>query len=692
METKKLDKRLKVFTILVICAFAFLTIGLSSLQIVRGEMYEKLAHENRIRLIPITAPRGVFKDRHGRELVINKPSFTVSYMNVNSKEEEQKEVFKTLSEILDIPLYTQVENDKYVVNEKGEIILSQLPVADSNNDNIIDVNDVRIVEEQSGRQVRPISIDSKTGKIKFNFKKGTSMLVSYRYNTFENKIRDQGYKRYMPVRLKTNVDFETIAKIEEGRLPGVVIEVEPVRNYLYGSIGAHIFGYVGEINSKELEEYRDKGYRPGDVVGKTGLEKVLEPYLKGKDGGQQVEVTAMGKPIKVLGQEDPVPGNTVCLTIDARLQQVAEEALKDQLVKMQTDKRKPFPNAKKGAVVVLNVKTGEVVAMASTPSFDPNMFARGITQKEWDELSKDPLKPMINLAVAETHPPGSIFKMVTATAALEEKVTNEKEKVFDRGVYWTIAPKKCWKSGGHGSVDVVKAIAESCNIYFYEMGRRLGIDNIEKYSRMYGLGSLTGIELPGEKSGNVASRDYKSSVFKRSGDKKWYPAETLDAAIGQGYHSFTPLQIADYICAIANDGYWMKPHLIKTIVDSENKVVLDKKPELGGKVDASKKTFQLIKQGMRGVTLPGGTAYSVFSDFPIAVAGKTGTAQWNVSKTPHGWFAAFAPYEEPEIAVAVFIEQAGSGGTTGGPVAKAIFEAYFNLDEEDDEFDYLIQP
>lgn len=689
MDVKKLQKRLNIFLGIIVVIFSVLTISLAALQIVKGDEYEKLAEENRIRLIPITAPRGVFKDRNGRELVNSRPSFTVSYMSVKTEKTTQEEVFATLREILQIPLYTEVSNEKLVVNKDNKVTLSKLPIGDKNGDGKVDSSDISLVEENTGKVISPIKIDFSTGTVTLDIEPGTAVLASYNYDTLKNKLRGQGYR---PVRLKTDVDFQTVAEIEERRLPGVVIEVEPMRNYLYGNTASHIFGYVGEINQEELEASKDKGYRPGDLFGKMGLEKVLESYLKGIDGGQQVEVTASGKPIKVLGQKEPIPGHSVTLTIDIKLQQIAENKLKEQLLKLQTDKYKPFPNAKRGAVVALNVKTGEVLAMASIPDFDPNMFARGITQKEWEEISKNPLNPMVNLAIAGTYPPGSVFKMVTATAALEEKVTNENEFVRDTGVYWTILPKRCWRAGGHGMVNMVRALAESCNIYFYEMGRRLGIDNIEKYAKLYGLGSITGIELPGEKPGRVASREYKKNTFTRPDDKIWFPAETLDAAIGQGYNSFTPIQIANYVAAIANDGVWMKPHLIKSIEDPDGNIVLEKNPEIGGQLDFSKDTFRIIKEGMRAVTLPGGTAYSVFADFPISVAGKTGTAEWDVTKDPHGWFVAFAPYEDPEIAVAVFIEQAGSGGTTGGPVARAIFEEYFHLTERETIEDYLTQP
>lgn len=690
MEVKKLKKRMHYFLMITIFIFVILTLGLSNLQIIKGDEYEKLAEENRIRIISHTAPRGIFKDRFGREMVNSRPSFTVSYMSVNTEESEQEEVFRVLRNILDIPFSTEVINQKYEVDEKSRVFLRQLPIVDRNDDGKIDSNDVTLIDEKTGKVIKASSININNGTITVEHPPGAQLLISYNYDTLKNKLRGADYR---PIRLKTDVDFQTVAKIEESRLPGVVIEVEPLRRYVYGSMGSHIFGYVGEISQEELETFKDKGYRPGDLVGKIGLEKVLETYLKGTDGGQQVEVTASGKPIKVLGSKEPIPGHTVNLTIDAKIQQIAENKLREQMLKLQTDKYNPFPNAKKGSVVALNVRTGEVLAMVSIPDFDPNIFARGITQKEWNELSQNPLKPMVNLAISGTFPPGSIFKMVTATAALEEKVTNEREYFFDPGVYWTIAPKKDWKPGGHGMVNIVKSIAESCNIFFYEMGRRVGIDNIEKYAKMYGLGSITGIELPGEKAGNVASREYKKNAFTQAQDKIWYPAETLDAAIGQGYNSFTPIQIANYIAAIANEGTWMKPHLIKSIVDPEGAVILEKNPEIGGQLDISRSTYDVLKRGMLGVTSPGGTAYWVFSDFPIPVAGKTGTAEWDVTKDPHGWFVAFAPYDDPEIAVAVFIEQAGSGGSTGGPVARAIFEEYFRLNDTiNSEKDFLIQP
>lgn len=683
MEVKELEKRLNIFMWAMTLIFAFLAAGLLNLQILNGDEYEAMAQGNRMRIVPTTAARGVFKDRYGRDLVNSRPSFTVSFYNANIPEEDRSYAFDELSDILQMPRFSQITGEDHTVGDGGRISAKFGPLA---------ADSVVVTKTNTGEILSPLKIDTASGRIDLDTEKGVQVTLSYGYDTFENRIRSQGYKKFIPVRLKTDVDFKTVSLLEEKRLPGVTIEIEPMRNYLYGDLGSHIFGYVGEVNREELETLKEKGYRPGDLVGKMGLEKVLEGYLKGKDGGKQVVVTATGTPTSVLGEVDPIPGHTVNLTTDAKIQQVAEMSLREQLHKLQNDPYKPYPNAKRGAAVVLKVKTGEVIAMVSVPGFDPNMFARGITQREWNEIVESPLKPMVNQVIAGTNPPGSIFKMVTATAALEEKVTNEYESFFDPGVYWTILPKKDWKPGGHGIVNIVKAIAESCNIYFYEMGRRLGIDNLEKYTKMYGLGQLTGIELPGEKEGSIASKQYKIDHFTRPDDKVWYPAETLDAAIGQGYNSFTPLQVADYVAAVANEGYWMKPHLIKSIVSASGEVVLEKEPELGGEVTASPETFRIIKKGMRGVTSPGGTAYSVFANFPVEVAGKTGTAEWDTKMDSHGWFAAFAPIEDPEIAVVVFIEQAGSGGSTGGPVAKAVFETYFNLTDDKGRLEYMMQP
>ncbi len=694
MDAKLLEKRFVVVTIVIVLTFIILASRLFYIQIVAGHKYQKLSEENSIQIVPIPAPRGEFRDTKGRLLVTNRPGFTVSYLDINKDEATRRRVLDQIRKILNINEYVVVAEETHKVNQKGQIRIDKLPVVDLNDDGEIDRRDI-IVKDEKGRKIEVKDFETYSGTATLAVREGRKVLVTYRYDPLEHKIRAQGYKKYIPVRLKRDVSFETVAKIEEKKLPGVIIEVQPIRNYIYGYTAAHVFGYLGEISRKELEKFDN--YRVGDFIGKTGLEKVLEPYLKGKDGGKQVEVTATGEFVKVLGEKRALPGHTVYLTIDVEIQKAAENALMGIMNKLRNnpDPTNRFPNAKEGAVVVMDVNTGEILALVSKPDFDPNLFASGISLKEWEQLNSDPEKPLLNKAIGGSYPPGSIFKMVVACAALEEGVTTPDLEIdTNGGVYWTIAPKKCWyySKGGHGIVNLVEAIAKSCNIYFYEMGRRLGIDAIEKYARMFQLDKKTGIELPGEKSGSVPSRDYKEKNFKNPQDKIWYPAETLDAAIGQGFHSYTPLQIAKYVSAIANGGKLYKPFLVKKIVSPEGKVVEKKQPQLVGRLNLKKETLETVKRGMKAVVEPGGTAWWPFRDFPIQVAGKTGTAQWSILYDNHGWFVSFAPYDNPQIAVIVFIEQAGSGGSTGGPVARAIYEKYFNLDQKEEIRDYFTQP
>lgn len=693
MDNKAVEKRFKIMTGIVFLIFAMLLIQLGNLQLVNADLYKRLSEGNRIRILPISAPRGNLIDRYGRVIATNRPGFTVSYLDMGNTDSEKEYVFETLSKILEIPRYTPIEEEKYTVPAQKSIRLKQRPIVDMNGDGNLDLDDV-IIKSEEGNIIKPVKINYERGTVYLDIEPGKKIYISYVYDTIKNKIQEQGYKRFVPVRLKTDVSFETVARIEERRLPGVIIQVEPIRHYVYGETASHVIGYIGEINKNELEQYSDKNYSAGDYIGKEGLERVLELYLKGQDGGKQVEVTATGEFIRVLGEENAVPGNSVFLTLDLEIQKTAETALKEIMNKLQNDPYKPFPNAKKGAVVVMKVKTGEILALVSEPAFNPNLFAAGISQKEWEELSTDPLLPLFNRAVQGTYPPGSVFKMVTAAAALEKKVVTPTEIIdTNGGIYWTIAPKKCWawQQGGHGRINIIEGLAKSCNIFFYEMGRRVGIDALEEYARKFGLGEKTGIELPREQTGTVAGRSYKEKIFTREEYKRWYPAETLDAAIGQGFHSYTPLQIARYVSAIANGGDLVKPYLVKKIVNPQGEVIEEKKPEILGHISISRETMDIIKKGMKAVVEPGGTAWGPLKGFPIPSAGKTGTAQWDIRYDNHGWFAGFAPYDDPEIAVVVFIEQAGSGGATGAPVARAIYEKYFKVDTKEVK-DYLIKP
>ena len=354
---------------------------------------------------------------------------------------------------------------------------------------------------------------------------------------------------FEPVRLKIDVGQNIVAAIEERRteLPGVVVEILPVRSYVHNQMGVHVFGYVSEISETELATMAANGYRAGDLIGQSGLERKYDRFIKGTDGGSQIEVDVAGRMVQVLAKKEPVPGNNLVLTIDYRLQKVAEEALDEQLQLLQRTGRR---NAKAGAVVVLNPKNGEVLAMASRPAFDPNQFIGGISTKNWKAINENPFHPMDNRAIAGEYPPGSTFKIVTGTAALELKKVAPDELIFDSGQHWLV-PKTNAAGEALGWINFHQALSMSDNVYFYEMGNRMGIDALERYARMFGLGAFTGVDLPGESDGLVANRKYKELNYK----EEWYLAETFDAAIGQGFHLATPLQIAVLMSEIANGGH-----------------------------------------------------------------------------------------------------------------------------------------
>ena len=478
---------------------------------------------------------------------------------------------------------------------------------------------------------------------------------------------------FEPVRLKIDVGQNIVAAIEERRseLPGVVVEILPVRNYVHNQMGVHLFGYVSEISEPELATMGDKGYRAGDLIGQSGLESKYDPFIKGTDGGSLIEVDVAGRMVQVLSKKEPIPGNNIVLTIDYRLQKAAEEALDEQLKYLQQQGGRR--NAKAGAVVVLNPKNGEVLAMASRPAFDPNQFIGGISTKNWKAINDNPFHPMDNRAIAGEYPPGSTFKIVTGSAALELKKVTAEEQIFDSGQHWLV-PKGNAAGEALGWINFHQALSMSDNVYFYEMGNRLGIDALEKYARMFGLGSYTGIDLPGESDGLVANRKYKELNYKED----WYLAETFDAAIGQGFQLATPLQMAVLMSEVANGGHRWRPHVVGKILSSKGELLKQAPIEETGHIDISPETLKLVRDGLRGVSEAGGTGAGVFANFPVPVAGKTGTAE-NPHGDDHGWFVAYGPFDDPRITVAVIIEQGGYGSTAAGPIARKILETAFNL-------------
>lgn len=483
------------------------------------------------------------------------------------------------------------------------------------------------------------------------------------------KKKIAGHSGFDPIRIKTDVTPDIVSIIEEQKssYPGVVIEVTPIRDYILKQEGAHTFGYVSEINDTELEKMKDQGYKSGDIIGKFGLEKVYDKELRGENGGQQVEVDVSGKPVQILGRKEPVPGDDLELTIDIKLQQAAEKAVDDQLTQI---------GAHAAAAVVMNPQTGEILAMVSRPAFDPNLFAHGISSKDWNQLNNNPYHPMDNKTITGEYPPGSTFKIVTGTAALTEGVVTPDEQIFDSGHHWII-PKGNADGEALGWLNFHTALAHSDNVYFYEMGNRLGIDRLEKYARMFGLGQKTGIDLPYEATGLVANRRYKEKNFD---DGEWYLSETFDAAIGQGFNLVTPLQAAMVMGEIAADGKRYKPHVVNRILAPDGSVVKEFQPELLSQLDVPEEDIKLVQDGLHDVTKYG-TAASSFRGFTVDIAGKTGTAE-NSQGRDHGWFVAYGPFDNPNIVVAVIVENGGYGSQSAVPIGRKILEAAFGLNQD----------
>ena len=481
------------------------------------------------------------------------------------------------------------------------------------------------------------------------------------------KIREKinAHSGFDPIRIKTDVTADIVSIIEEQKnsYPGVVIEVQPIRNYILHQEGAHTFGYVSEISDEELERRKDEGYKSGDIIGKFGLEKIYDKEIRGENGGEQVEVDVAGKPVQILGRKESVPGADLYLTIDRNIQSAAEQAVDAKLKEI---------GASAAAAVVMNPQTGEVLALVSRPAFDPNWFSGGISTKNWKLINDNPDHPMDNKAITGEYPPGSTFKIVTGTAALAAGKVTPEEMILDTGQHWLI-PKG--NAGGEvlGWLNFRDALAHSDNVYFYEMGNRLGIDTLEHYARMFGLGKITGIDLPYESDGLVANRNYKWKVF----EEEWYLSETFDAAIGQGFNLVTPLQAAMVMGEIAANGKRYRPHVVQRIATQDGKTLREFQPELLSELDVPAWVIELVQSSLHDVTKYG-TAASNFAGFPIDIAGKTGTAE-NPHGRDHGWFVAYGPYDYPTVVVAVIVEQGGYGATSAVPIGRKILEAAFGV-------------
>jgi len=483
----------------------------------------------------------------------------------------------------------------------------------------------------------------------------------------------KGRARYYPVVVAANITREQVEIVEENRmrLAGVEVAMKPVREYNFKQSAAHLLGYIAEISEKELDDTAYQDYNPGDYVGKNGIEKAWEQELHGEDGGRQLEVDSRGRVLRVLHESQPTVGNSLVLTIDQRLQQAAERAFGNQA----------------GAAVVLNVTNGEVLAFVSNPTFDPALFAGKIPTDVWESYLKDKRHPLQNKALSGQYPPGSTFKMITALAGLEAGLVNESSSVYCDGTYKLGNGKfRCWSRSGHGSVNLRRSLKESCDVYYYQLGERLGIDRLAEMCRRFKLGDAMGIGLAGEKRGLIPTTEWK---LKRFG-KRWVPGDTPPAAIGQGYVLMTPIQMASMVATVANEGTVFRPHLVKQVVDADGKVLKEFSPEVLAQVAASSANFKKVKQGLFAVVNDAGGTGAAAQLADVRVAGKTGTSQvvklgedrkrrLAYEYQDHALFTAFAPYDKPEIAVAVVVEHGGGGGAVAAPIAGQILRVWFDL-------------
>lgn len=503
-------------------------------------------------------------------------------------------------------------------------------------------------------------------------------MLNMTQDEIEEKIKAQKRRApFKPVKIKSDIGWNELALLESNRvhLPGLIVDVRPKRAYDYGDLASHLVGYLGEVDENELKQFKETPYRMGALIGKYGVEYRWENDLRGVDGGRQIEVDALGREIRPLGIVEPFPGNNLFLTIDLDLQKTAEEAYQD----------------KNGALIAMDLKTGRLLAMVSKPSFEPDLFARNILPEEWKSLVENPHHPLQNKGIQGQYPAGSVFKIITAIAGLESgMITPNTQFICTGAFHYGNRDFRCWKEGGHGAISLRRAIVESCDIYFYQAGLKVGVDLIAHYANEFGLGRVIGISLPHEKQGTVPSSSWKKKRF----GVPWYSGETLSFSVGQGYLNVTPLQLLMLISGVANGGKLYLPQVVERVENIYGNKLKEYPPVELRRANVSEKTLQIVQEALRGaVNDPHGTGWTcALKD--VKVAGKTGTAQvvrmpenfkkGDMNRMPlkfrdHAWFVAYAPFEDPKISIAVLVEHGGFGASAAAPIAKKVIEKYFNL-------------
>ena len=684
INKKSINLRYNIVTIFTYLIGIILIVQLFNLQIVHGAKYREESNTRLTRESVLEADRGEILDRSGNVLVSSSQKFNLELYKSKIDTDTLNESILKIIQVLEKYDVSYTDSFPININPFGYTI-SDTSLSNWKKNNNIDSD---ATAEEAFYKFKD------KYKIKNEDITEVRKIIAIRY-----AIVKEGYSSTKALTIAKDIPREAIAEFSEkgDDFPGINITVQPVRQYKEGTLASHILGYASKISDTEYQQKKDT-YNQNDIIGKTGIEYLFEEYLKGKDGIKQIDMAVDGTITAEVVEKEAVSGSNVVLTIDSKLQKIAEEALKDNIEKIKSGGFGKAYEAKGGSCVVMNVKTGEVLAMASYPDYNPQSFANGISSEEWKSYSENKSYPLLNKAIQSAYEPGSIFKMVTAIAGLESGNITLTERINDTGQYIKYGEKRnCWYytdyHTGHGPLNVIGAIEKSCNYFFYETADRMGIDTLDKYASYFGLGKKTGIELPSEVSGTLASKEYVKSI-----NSSWNPGDTINAAIGQGYNRFTPLQMTKYISMIANGGNNVDVSIIKTIQNSDgtevskeeiNKFVNEKlglTEENNENINLNKDYINAVKEGMKSVTSgESGTAYVRFKDFNIKVGGKTGSAEAgkdsNGKDIVNAWFAAFAPYDDPEIAVVVMVENGGHGNYTAEAVRNIMAE-YFGMNTQ----------
>ena len=666
--------RFNILTAIVLVIGFILICQLVNLQLVHGDEYRILSSSRLTRETIITADRGEILDAKGVKLVTTSTGFTLNLYRTTNDNEQLN------NNILNIINVLESNGDKNIDN----LILTVEPFGFSTDseESIKRWKKNNNLKEEYTAEECFYALKDKY-QIKNEDINEVRKIMAIRY-----EITQKGYSNVRPVEIANNISKNSVLIFSERNSDfyGIDIVTTPVVTYNYGSLASHLLGYCGKITQEELK--KNEGYSDNDLIGKTGIQYVFEKYLRGKNGIRQIDMDVNGNITGEYITEEPVVGADVQLTIDANIQAVAEKALKDDIEKISNGGYAETSEATAGAVVVMNTKTGEILALASYPDFEPQLFVNGISSEKYKEYNDE--QALYNRAISGAYAPGSTFKMITAMAGLETGKISNGERINCSGVYPYAHKPVCWYytkyRGGHGALNVTEAIEHSCNYFFYEVGNRIGIDTLSSYASYFGLGRKTGIELPSESSGNIASRARADEE-----NREWYLGETLSASIGQSYNNTTPIQMAKYISILVNGGHQINVTTIKAVRNSDGTEV--SKDEINRYVNNllgiddsndDEKVFEeehvkTVMEGMKNVTTEsGGTAYSVFKDSAVTVGGKTGSAQ--AGKKTHAWFVGFAPFDDPEIAVVAIVEN-GAHGAYAAQIAKDIFDSYFYEDE-----------